>query len=83
MDLFLSLWRYIGEGFGLFIVYVFAAIFLFLVIRRFHSRKINAAIGAIFIGGAFVILIPNGIPSQLAIPLPSVPSVPAVDRCCL
>ena len=69
MDLFLSLWRYIGEGFGLFIVYVFAAIFLFLVIRRFHSRRINAAIGAIFIGGAFAILIPNGIPSQLAIPL--------------
>ena len=69
MDLFLSLWQYIGEGFGLFIVYAFAAIFLFLVIRRFHSRKINAAIGAIFVGGAIALFVPNGIPTQLTIPM--------------
>ena len=39
MGLLDLLWRYIDEGFGLFIVYAFAAIFLFLGIRRFHSRK--------------------------------------------
>jgi hypothetical protein len=39
MGLLYLLWRYIDEGFGLFIVCAFAAIFLFPVIRRFHSRK--------------------------------------------
>jgi FtsP/CotA-like multicopper oxidase with cupredoxin domain len=69
MELFLSLWQYIGEGFGLFLAIGCAAIILFLAIRRFHSRRVNAAIGAIFVGAALAIFIPNGIPSQLAIPL--------------
>ena len=45
MGLLDLLWRYIDEGFGLFIVYAFAAIFLFLGIRRFHSRKGEIASG--------------------------------------
>jgi hypothetical protein len=39
---FLSLWKYIGDGFGLFLVFACAAIVLYLVIRRFHSRTVNA-----------------------------------------
>ena len=69
MELFLSLWQYIGEGFGIFLVFACAAIVLFLAIRRFHSRKVNAVIGAMLTGAAFAVFIPNGIPSQLAIPL--------------
>ena len=69
MELFLSLWQYIGEGFGLFLVFACAATILFLVIRRFHSRKVNAVIGAMLIGAAIAVFIPNGIPDQLAIPL--------------
>jgi nitrite reductase (NO-forming) len=69
VELFLSLWQYIGEGFGLFLVFACAATILFLVIRRFHSRKVNAVIGAMLIGAAIAVFIPNGIPDQLAIPL--------------
>ena len=68
MELFLSLWQYIGEGFGIFLVFACAAIVLFLAIRRFHSRKVNAVIGAMLTGAAFAVFIPNGIPSQMATP---------------
>jgi nitrite reductase (NO-forming) len=69
MELFLSLWQYLGEGFGVFLVVACAAILLFLAIRRFHSRRVNTAIGVMLIGGALAIVIPHGIPSELAIPL--------------
>ncbi|HSL45906.1 MAG TPA: copper-containing nitrite reductase [Anaerolineales bacterium] len=69
MELFLSLWQYIGEGFGLFLVFACAAVVIFLMIRRFHSRRVNAAIGAMLAGAALAVFIPNGVPNQLAIPL--------------
>jgi len=69
VELFLSLWQYIGEGFGLFLVVACAAIVFYLVIRRFHSRKVNAVIGAMLTGAAIAVFIPNGIPTQLEIPL--------------
>ena len=69
MELLSSLWRYIGEGFGLSIMFAFAAILIFLMIRRFHSRKINITIGAILLGATIVLIIAHGIPTQLAIPL--------------
>ena len=63
------LWQYIVEGFGLIIAYVFAAIFIFLVLRQFHSRKITVALAIMFIGVSIAFYIPNGIPKELAIPL--------------
>jgi nitrite reductase (NO-forming) len=69
VELFLSLWQFIGESFGLFLVVVCAAIALFLIIRRFHSRKVNVVIGTMLAGAAIAVVIPNGIPSQIAIPL--------------
>ena len=39
MELFLSLWQYIGEGFGLFLVFACAAIVIFLLIRMINSMK--------------------------------------------
>ena len=45
MELFLSLWQYLGEGFGVFLFVACAAILLFLAIRRFHSRRVNTASG--------------------------------------
>lgn len=44
MELISYLWQYIVEVFGLFIAYAFAAIFIFLVLRQFHSRPITAAL---------------------------------------
>lgn len=69
MELISYLWQYIVEVFGLFIAYVFAAIFIFLMLRRFHSRKITAALVAIFIGVSIAFYIPNGAPTELAYPL--------------
>ena len=69
MELISFLWQYIVESFGLFIAYVFAAIFIFLVLRQFHSRKITVALVIIFIGVSIAFYIPNGIPKELTIPL--------------
>ena len=69
MELFLSLWQYIGEGVGRFLVIACAAVVLYLAIRRFHSRRVNFAISAMLTGAALAVFIPNGIPDQLAIPM--------------
>jgi nitrite reductase (NO-forming) len=69
MEIISYLWRYIVEVFGLFISYAFAAIFIFLVLRRLHSRQITIALVAIFIGVSIAFYIPNGLPKELAYPL--------------
>ena len=69
MELISYLWQYIVEVFGLFIAYVFAAIFIFLVLRQFHSRNITAALVAIFIGVSIAFYVPHGMPTELAYPL--------------
>jgi nitrite reductase (NO-forming) len=69
MEIISYLWRYIVEVFGLFISYAFAAIFIFLVLRRLHSRQITIALVVIFIGVSIAFYIPNGLPRELAYPL--------------
>ena len=69
MQLISYLWQYLVEVFGLFIAYVFAAIFIFLVLRQFHSRKITSALAAIFIGVSIAFYVPHGLPTELAYPL--------------
>lgn len=69
MELFSYLWQYIVEVFGLSIAYVFAAIFIFLVLRQFHSKKITLALVVIFIGVSIAFYVPNGVPTTLAYPL--------------
>lgn len=68
MEIFSYLWQYLVEVFGLLIAYVFAAIFIFLVLRRAHSWKITAALVAIFIGVSIAFYVPNGIPKALEYP---------------
>src|SRR5215510_9255487 len=69
MELISYLWEYIVEAFGLFIAYAFAAVFIFLVLRQFHSKKITAALAVMFIGVSIAFYIPNGVPKELAYPL--------------
>ena len=69
MELITYLWQYLVEVFGLAIAYTFAAIFLFLVLRQFHSKKITAALVLIFVGVSIAFYIPNGVPNELAYPL--------------
>jgi nitrite reductase (NO-forming) len=69
MEFISYLWQYIVEGFGLMIAYVFAAVFIFLVLRRFHSRNITIALAIMFIGVSVAFYIPNGIPTGLELPM--------------
>lgn len=69
MDLLSYLWQYLVGGFGLVIAYGFAAIFIFLVLRQFHSWKITTALVAIFIGASIAFYVPNGIPHAFEYPL--------------
>ncbi|MBI4120871.1 MAG: nitrite reductase, copper-containing [Parcubacteria group bacterium] len=68
MEIFSYLWQYIVEVFGIFIAYVFAAIFIFLVLRRFYSWKISTVLAIIFIGASIAFYVPNGIPKSLEYP---------------
>src|SRR5690606_36403470 len=56
------------EVFGLANAYVFGAIFIYLVLRRLHSRNITIALMVIFIGVSIAFYIPNGTPNALAYP---------------
>ncbi len=69
MELISYLWQYLVEGFGLIIAYAFAAIFIILVLRQFHSWKITAALAAIFIGVSIAFFLPNGVPTAAAYPI--------------
>lgn len=68
MELLSFLWQYLVEVFGLMIAYAFAAVFIFLILRRFHSWKITAALVAVFIGVSIAFYIPNGIPNAFEYP---------------
>lgn len=68
MELIAYLWQYLVQAFGLFIAYAFAAIFIFLVLRRFNSRWITAALAVIFIGVSLAFYVPNGIPNAFQYP---------------
>lgn len=68
MELLSYLWQYLVETFGLGIAYASAAIFIFLVLRRFHSTKITLALVAAFIGVSIAFYAPNGIPKALEYP---------------
>lgn len=68
MELFSYLWQYGVQAFGLAIAYVFAAIFIFLILRRFHSWKITAALVVMFIGVSLAFYVPNGLPKAFEYP---------------
>lgn len=68
MELFSYLWLYFVEAFGLLIAYVFAAIFIYLILRRFHSWKITATLVVVFIGVSLVFYVPHGIPNAFQYP---------------
>lgn len=68
MELIGYLWQYIVEAFGLFIAYAFAAVFIYLVLRRFNSRAITLALLAVFLGVSISFYIPNGLPNAFQYP---------------
>ena len=69
MELISYLWQYLVEAFGLVIAYVFAGIFIVMVLRRIHSWKVTAVLAIIFISVSIAFYIPNGVPNRLAYPM--------------
>ncbi len=62
------LWQYVVQALGLFIAYAFAALFLYLVLRRLHSRKITIALLVVFLGVSVAFYVPNGLPHAFEYP---------------
>ena len=59
----LSLLSYIFvQTFGLAIAFVAAAVLLYIILRKFHSRTIAGLLAAMFIGVSIFFYIPNGLP---------------------
>lgn len=59
----LSLMSYIFvQTLGLAIAFVAAAVLLYMILRRFHSRLIAGLLAAIFVGISLFFYIPNGLP---------------------
>ncbi|TAK59113.1 nitrite reductase, copper-containing [Patescibacteria group bacterium] len=61
-------WQYLVQGFGLFIAYVFAAIFLYLVLRRLNSRPLTIILLVVFLGVSIFFYVPNGLPRAFEYP---------------
>jgi len=69
MEIILYLWQYIVEIFGLTIAYVFAGLFLYLVLRKFNSWKMTAILIVVFLGVSITFYMPNGMPKGLEYPM--------------
>jgi len=68
MELISFLWQYLVQAFGLFIAYAFAAVFVVLALRRFHSWKMIAALAVMFLGVSLAFYVPNGLPNAFEYP---------------
>lgn len=62
------LWQYVVQALGLFIAYAFATLFLYLVLRRLHSRVITVTLLIVFIGVSLSFYVPNGLPHAFEYP---------------
>lgn len=62
------LWQYLVQAFGLFIAYAFAALFLYLVLRRLHSKWITLTLLTMFLGVSLFFYAPNGLPRAFEYP---------------
>lgn len=69
MELVSYLRQFLIESFGLVISYVFAVIFIFLVLRRLHSINITLTLVVIFISFWVALYVPNGLPTAIEFPL--------------
>lgn len=68
-ELLSFIWTYIVQTIGLFVAFIFAGIFLYLVLRRSHSRAITAVLVVVFLGVSVFFYAPNGLPNAFQYPL--------------
>lgn len=66
---FLSLVSYVlVQTFGLLIAYVFAAIFIYLILRKLHSRWVTFSLLVVFLGASIFFYAPQGLPGGFQYP---------------
>lgn len=69
MQLLTYTWTYVVQMAGLFVAFLFAALFVYLALRHFHSRMMRVALVVVFLAVSIVFYVPNGLPRGLEYPL--------------
>lgn len=69
MQLFAYTWSYFVQVAGLAIAFLFAALFIYLALRKFHSLWMRIALVLVFVGVSLFFYVPNGLPQSFAHPL--------------
>lgn len=69
MQLFTFTWSYFVQVAGLAIAFLFAALFIYLALRKLGSRWMRVALVLVFIGVSLFFYVPIGLPQNLAYPL--------------
>lgn len=68
LDVLSYLSTYLVQALGLFIAYAFAAVLIYLLLRRLHSPKITIALVVVFIGVSLAFYVPHGMPNAFQYP---------------
>lgn len=68
MEIIYLLRTILVEWFGLFIAFIFAGIFLFLVLRKLHSTWLTVTLVAVFLGVSIFFYAPHGLPRGFEYP---------------
>lgn len=68
MELLSYTWAYIVQTFGLVVAFAAAAVFLYMTLRRMHSKWITLALVTVFLGVSLFFYVPNGLPTAFQYP---------------
>lgn len=69
MQLLTYTWSYFVQVAGLAVAFLFAALFIYLALRKFGSHWMRVALVLVFIGVSLFFYVPIGLPQNLAYPL--------------
>ena len=68
MEIIYLLRTILVEWFGLFIAFIFAGVFLYLVLRKLHSTWLTVTLVAVFLGVSIFFYAPHGLPRGFEYP---------------
>ncbi|MDQ1299549.1 MAG: hypothetical protein QG636_217 [Patescibacteria group bacterium] len=68
MEIIYLLRTILVEWFGLFIAFIFAGVFLYLVLRKLHSTWLTVTLVTVFLGVSIFFYAPHGLPRGLEYP---------------
>lgn len=77
LQLFGYTWSYFVQVAGLFVAFIFAALFIYLALRHLRWHWMRIALVVVFIAVSIVFYVPNGLPRGLEYPLSLVTYGPA------